>query len=154
MAPQKQRFNSAASEALAHLKERAKALEPLGWTGRRAQWIALAGFHGGVFTRAQWTSFLGCHHEKVGRAVRKLVGQGVAIEEKPPGINGIGRPPRASIRSGTTGRRRGCSSDCSGATETPRLCRNGIGIASSGSGGRAGSDRAEDPSRTGWSNTT
>ncbi|MDE0260303.1 MAG: hypothetical protein OXR82_18195, partial [Gammaproteobacteria bacterium] len=35
--------------------------------------------------------FLGCHHEKVGRAVRKLVAQGVAIEEKPPGIKGIGR---------------------------------------------------------------
>ena len=91
METQKQRFNSAASEAFAHLKERAKALEPFGWTGRRAQWIALAGCHGGVFTRAQWTSFLGCHHEKVGRAVRKLVGQDVAIEEKPPGINGIGR---------------------------------------------------------------
>ena len=91
MKRQEQRFNSAASEALTHLQERAKALEPFGWTGRRAQWIALACFHGGVFTRAQWTGFLGCHHEKVGRAVRKLVGQGVAIEEKPPGINGIGR---------------------------------------------------------------
>jgi len=31
------------------------------------------------------------HHEQVGRAVRKLVAQGVAVEEKPPGINGIGR---------------------------------------------------------------
>ncbi len=72
-------------------KERAKALEPFGWTGRRAEWIALACFHGGVFTRQQWTSFLGCHHEKVGRAVRKLVAQGVASEEKPHGINGIGR---------------------------------------------------------------
>ena len=44
-----------------------------------------------MFTRAQWTGFLECHHEKVGRAVRKLVAQGVAIEEKPPGIRGIGR---------------------------------------------------------------
>ena len=84
-------FNPAASSPVTHLKERAKALEPFGWTGRRAQWIALACFHGGVFTRAQWTSFLGCHHEIVGRAVRKLVAQGVAIEEKPPRINGIGR---------------------------------------------------------------
>ena len=91
METQNQRFNSAASEALVPLRERAKALEPFGWTGRRAEWIALACFHGGVFTRAQWTSFLGCHHEKVGRAVRKLVAQGVAVEEKPPGINGIGR---------------------------------------------------------------
>ena len=76
---------------IAHLREREKALEPFSWTGRRAEWIALACFHGGVFTRAQWTSFLGCHHEKVGRAVRKLVAQGVAVEEKPPGIKGIGR---------------------------------------------------------------
>ena len=75
-----------------HLKERAKALEPFGWTGRRAEWIALACFHGGVFTRAQWTDFLGCHHEKVRRAVRCLVAQGVAAEENPPGgITGIGR---------------------------------------------------------------
>ena len=44
-----------------------------------------------MFTRHQWTSFLGCHHETVRRAVRKLVAQGVASEEKPPGINGIGR---------------------------------------------------------------
>ncbi|MXZ61847.1 MAG: hypothetical protein F4Z12_13405 [Acidobacteria bacterium] len=91
MATPDRQFSTAASEEVAHLKERAQALEPLGWTGRRAEWIALACFHGGVFTRVQWTSFLGCHHEKVGRAVRKLVAQGVAIEEKPPGIKGIGR---------------------------------------------------------------
>ena len=91
MATPDRQFSTAASEEVAHLKERAQALEPLGWTGRRAEWIALACFHGGVFTRVQWTSFLGCHHEKVGRAVRKLVAQGVAVEEKPPGIKGVGR---------------------------------------------------------------
>ena len=91
METQKRRFNPAEVETLAHLKERAKALEPFGWTGRRAQWIALACFHGGVFTRVQWTSFLGCHHEKVRRAVGKLVAQGVASEESPAGIAGIGR---------------------------------------------------------------
>ncbi len=85
----RQRFGPAARGTTA--EGRARALEPLGWKGRRAEWIALACFHGGVFTRAQWTSFLGCHHEIVGRAVRKLVAQGVAVEEKPPGINGIGR---------------------------------------------------------------
>ncbi|MCY3942237.1 MAG: hypothetical protein OXG18_00500 [Gemmatimonadetes bacterium] len=31
-------------------------------------------------------SFLGCHHGKVRRAVGKLVAQGVASEENPPGI--------------------------------------------------------------------
>lgn len=50
--------------------------------------IALA-----CLARAQWTSFR-CHHEKVGRAVRKIVAHGVAIEEKPPSINGIGRTCR------------------------------------------------------------
>ena len=90
-APQPRAEGEIATTVTVHLTERAKSLEPLGWTGRRAEWIALACFHGGVFTRQQWTSFLGCHHEKVGRAVRKLVAQGVACEEKPPGINGIGR---------------------------------------------------------------
>ena len=111
----KQRFDPAVRGAVSvpRLKERAGALELLGWTGRRAEWIALACFHGGVFTRAQWTSFLGCHHEKVGRAVRKLVAQGVASEEKPPGIKGIGRIWRsaagASSSAGLPGRARGGS---------------------------------------------
>ena len=87
----KRQISLAASEAIVHLKERAKALEPFGWTGRRAQWIALACFHGGVFTRVQWASFLDCHHEKVRRAVLALVAQGAAVEERPPGIDGIGR---------------------------------------------------------------
>ena len=84
------RFDPAATGAPPRLVERAGALEPLGWTGRRAEWITLVCAHGGIFTRMQWTSFLGCHHEKVHRAVGKLVAQGVAIEEKPSGINGIG----------------------------------------------------------------
>ena len=77
---------------IAHLKGREKALEAFGWTGRRAEWIALACLNGGVFTRAQWTSFLGCHPEKVRRAVLALVAQGLAVEEAPAaGIHGIGR---------------------------------------------------------------
>ena len=76
---------------ISHLKGREKALEPFGWTGRRAEWIALACLHGGVFTRAQWRSFLDCHPEKVRRAVLSLLKQGVAAEENPPGIVGIGR---------------------------------------------------------------
>ena len=62
-----------------------------GWTGRRAEWIALACLHGGVLTRAQWTRFLGCHTEKVRRAVHTLIASGVAAEENVPGIKGIGR---------------------------------------------------------------
>ena len=36
----------------AHLRGRESALEPFGWTGRQAEWIALACLHSGVFTRA------------------------------------------------------------------------------------------------------
>ena len=76
---------------IAHLQGREQALEPFGWTGRRAKWIALACLHSGVFTRAQWTRFLGCHTEKVRRAVHALIAQGVAAEENVPGITGISR---------------------------------------------------------------
>jgi hypothetical protein len=55
--------------------------------------------HGGVFTRAQWTSFLGCHPEKVRRAVLALVAQGLAVEEAPArSIHGIGRVCRIRAR--------------------------------------------------------
>ena len=87
-----------AAALIVHLKGREKALEPFGWTGRRAEWIAMACFHGGVFTRAQWTSLLGCHHKKVRRAVQALVAQGVAVEEHPPGIDRIGRVCRIHAR--------------------------------------------------------
>ena len=58
----------------------------------------MACLHGGVFTRAQWTSFLGCHPEKVRRAVLALVAQGLAVEEAPAGIHGIGRVCRIQAR--------------------------------------------------------
>ena len=35
-----------------HLRGRDRKLEPLGWTGREAEWIALVCLHSGVFTRA------------------------------------------------------------------------------------------------------
>ena len=76
---------------IAHLQGHEQALEPFGWTGRRAKWIALACLHSGVFTRAQWTRFLGCHTEKVRRAVYALIAQRVAAEENVPGITGISR---------------------------------------------------------------
>ena len=47
---------------------------PSGCTGRRAEWIALARLHGGIFTRVQWTSFPGCHHEKAVLVVRARAG--------------------------------------------------------------------------------
>ena len=59
----------------------------------------MACLNGGVFTRAQWTSFLGCHPEKVRRAVLALVAQGLAVEEAPAaGVHGIGRMCRIRAR--------------------------------------------------------
>ena len=40
-----------------HLRGRERKLEPLGWTGPEAEWIALVCLHSGVFTRAQF-----CHY--------------------------------------------------------------------------------------------
>ena len=40
-----------------HLRGRDRKLEPLGWTGHDAEWIALVCLHSGVFTRAQF-----CHY--------------------------------------------------------------------------------------------
>ena len=110
------RFPSSASSAtasagdgatmIAHLQGREQALEPFGWTGHRAKWITLACLHSGVFTRAQWTRFLGCHTEKVRRAVHALIAQGVAAEENVPGITGISRVCRIYGRGIYTGRTR------------------------------------------------
>ena len=45
---------------IAHLHDREKSLEPFGWKGREAEWIALVCLHSGVFTRAQFLLFLRC----------------------------------------------------------------------------------------------
>ena len=83
---------------IAHLAGREKALEPFGWTGRPAEWIALACLHSGVFIRAQWSRFLDAHPEQVRRGVHALIAQGAATEETVPGIKGIGRVCRVFAR--------------------------------------------------------
>ena len=83
---------------IAHLKGREKALGSFGWTGRRAEWIALASHHSGAFTRAQATWFLDMHHERARRLVHALIAQGLAAEETVPGIRGIGRVCRIFSR--------------------------------------------------------
>ena len=83
---------------IAHLRGREAALEPFGWTGRRAEWIALACLHSGVFTRAQWARFADAHPEQVRRGVHALINRGVAAEETVPGIRGIGRVCRIFSR--------------------------------------------------------
>ena len=64
-----------------HLKGRERALESFGLTGRRAEWIALASLHGGVFTRAQLSDWLGASRFKVLRLVQALTERRLVTEE-------------------------------------------------------------------------
>ena len=94
-----QQFNSRASGMVAHLRGRGNALGPFGWTGRRAEWIALVCLHSGLFTRAQATRFLDTHHERARGMVHALIAQSLAAEEPVPGIRRIGRVCRIYARS-------------------------------------------------------
>ena len=53
-----------------HLRGRERKLEPLGWTGREAEWIALVCLHSGVFTRAQF-----CHYFETQRMTAARFGR-------------------------------------------------------------------------------
>jgi hypothetical protein len=66
---------------IAHLKGREKALEAFGWTGARAEWIALVCLHSGVFTRAQLEAGLRIDRWKAYRFVRSMTERGLASEE-------------------------------------------------------------------------
>ena len=84
---------------IARLEQRAAALKPFGWKGRKAEWIALVCLHSGVFTRTQATAFLNTHHERARRMVHALIAQGLAAEETVPRVRGIGRVCRIYARS-------------------------------------------------------
>ena len=56
-----------------HLRGRERALEPFGWTGREAEWIALVCLHSGVFTRAQFCHYFGAARNTAARFVKALV---------------------------------------------------------------------------------
>ena len=65
-----------------HLQGREKALELFGWTGRKAEWIALVCLHsGGLFTRAQLYFHLQMNRWQARRFVRALVTKGFAAED-------------------------------------------------------------------------
>ena len=71
--------------------ERAKPLESFGWTGPRASGSRLPASTAASSPGRSGRASSGATTKRVGRAVRKLVAQGVAIEEKPPGIGRICR---------------------------------------------------------------
>ena len=66
---------------IAHLRGREAALEPFGWTGRQAEWIALACLHSGVFTRAQLSAYLRIDRWQALRFVRAMSERRLAADE-------------------------------------------------------------------------
>ena len=56
-----------------HLRGRDRKLEPLGWTGQDAEWIALVCLHSGVFTRAQFCDYFDTESKRAHRFVKSLV---------------------------------------------------------------------------------
>ena len=79
-----------------HLRGRERKLEPLGWTGREAEWIALVCLHSGVFTRAQFCHYFGVWRSSAQRFVEALVDRRAAVESEGLVLNGGGKTCRIS----------------------------------------------------------
>ena len=79
-----------------HLRGRDRKLEPLGWTGRKAEWIALVCLHSGVFTRAQFCHYFNAQRMTASRFVNALVDRRIAVEGEWPLFNGGGKTCRIS----------------------------------------------------------
>ena len=77
-----------------HLRGRDLALEPLGWTGREAEWIALVCLHSGVFTRAQFCHYFDTDRKQALRFVKTLLDRKTAVESEWPLVNGGGKTCR------------------------------------------------------------
>ena len=83
-----------------HLQGREKSLEPFGWRGREAEWIALVCLHSGVFTRAQFCYFFDAlsDRKRAFRFVRDLVNRGLAVEDALPNKRGGAKACRISSK--------------------------------------------------------
>ena len=79
-----------------HLRGRDRKLEPLGWTGPDAEWIALVCLHSGVFTRAQFCHYFNAQRMTASRFVNALVDRRMAVESEWPVMNGGGKTCRIS----------------------------------------------------------
>ena len=79
-----------------HLRGRDRKLEPLGWTGRDAEWIALVCLHSGVFTRAQFCHYFNTYRKQAHRFVKVLIDRKAAVEGEWPLLNGGGKTCRIS----------------------------------------------------------
>ena len=79
-----------------HLRGRDRKLEPLGWTGREAEWIALVCLHSGVFTRAQFCDYFDTYRKQAHRFVKALLDRKAAVETDAITFNGGGKTCRIS----------------------------------------------------------
>ena len=77
-----------------HLRGRERKLEPLGWTGREAEWIALVCLHSGVFTRAQFCHYFDVRRNRAFRFVQALINRKAGVESEWPMFNGGGKTCR------------------------------------------------------------
>ena len=81
-----------------HLRGRDHKLEPLGWTGQDAEWIALVCLHSGIFTRSQFCHYFDARRNRALRFVQTLVERRQAIEGEWPLLNGGGKTCRISSK--------------------------------------------------------
>ena len=81
-----------------HLRGRDRKLEPLGWTGQDAEWIALVCLHSGVFTRAQFCDYFDTYRKQAHRFVKMLIDRKAAVESEWPLVNGGGKTCRISSK--------------------------------------------------------
>ena len=81
-----------------HLRGRERKLEPLGWTGREAEWIALVCLHSGVFTRAQFCHYFDTQRMTAARFVKALMDRRAAVESDHVTFNGGGKTCRISSK--------------------------------------------------------
>ena len=82
-----------------HLRGRDRKLEPLGWTGQEAEWIALVCLHSGVFTRAQFCHYFQTHRKRAERFIKALFDRRAAAESLWPILNGGGKTCRISSKA-------------------------------------------------------
>ena len=79
-----------------HLRGRDRKLEPLGWTGPDAEWIALVCLHSGVFTRGQFCDYFSTGRPQALRFVKALIERRAAVENESFMFSGGARPCRIS----------------------------------------------------------
>ena len=79
-----------------HLRGRDRKLEPLGWTGQHAEWIALVCLHSGVFTRGQFCDYFSTQRKAAHRFITSLIERRAAVENEHFTFAGGTRPCRIS----------------------------------------------------------